>query len=223
MKRTATILAAAMLLACTTVPQPVAPPALVDVVSELERECLANPLNPEAWRRLANALTGAGEFERAARALRQAAMLEQNDLRADLALVAAAPPAGLAATRLVVHADGMVELRREQQGVLLEVRNGNGVRGMARQFAGTLDEDGIQVVRLSNQRGFAVLRSVVEYDGAYAGAARQLAGRIGAEALPASRGLGVANVRVLLGHDQKKKKPPRRAAMEEKSLLEKIS
>jgi hypothetical protein len=225
--------ATALLLACTTTvgpaaDAPIAAAAEAETLTRLERACLQDPLNAGAWRALAQALAAAGEFERAAQAVRQAGMLEQHDLRADLALVTARSKDGPVATRLVARADGLLELRREQAqadaGVLLEIRNGNGIRGMARTLALSLDEANLRVVRLSNQPGFAVGATVVEYHGGLEDAARALAQRVGAsQILPVGGGLGAANVRVLLGHDQKKKKPPRRAAMEESPARETIS
>jgi hypothetical protein len=224
------VAASALLLACSAtqpnmatsdVAAPVVAAPAPDGLAGLERACLENPLDADAWHRLAAALTRNGQHERADQAARQARMLEEHDLRADLALVRAAP----VATRLFVRADGLLELRRTEQpddaAVLLEIRNGNGIRGMARSLARRLDESRLKVVRLSNQPGFAVGTTVVEFRGDVEDAARELAQRVGARhVIPTTTALGAANMRLLLGHDQKKKKPPRRAAMEE-SLREK--
>ena len=95
---------------------------------------------------------------------------------------------------------------------------------MARSLARRLDDAEVQVVRLSNQPGFAIGHTLVEYHGGVEEAARQLALRVGArQIVPAAGAMGRANVRILLGHDLKTKKPPRRAAMEESPARETIS
>jgi hypothetical protein len=214
----------ASLLACSSTgqaPLPAAPAAApvqavaAPALTGLEMACLNDPLDAAAWRRLAAALALDGQPARAAQALRQAGMLEQHDLRADVQLM----EGEFVATRLITRADGLLELRREPAAtVRLEVRNGNGVRGMARLVARSLDAPGLRVVRLSNERGFAVGATQVEYHGDHLAAARQLAQRVGAGRIVEVEGsLAPAEVRVLLGHDQKKKKPPRRAAMEERT------
>jgi hypothetical protein len=229
MKKIAALAACSALLACsahTPLPEPAPGPTVAAAdLAKLERACLQDPLNARAWRRLGAELGRLGQGGRAAQALRQATMIEQNDLRADLAMV---ERSSATATRLVVRADGMLELRRDEappeSAVLLEISNGNGVRGMARSFARAVEGGDMRVVRLSNQRGFAVGESRIEYHDDYAAAAHRLADRIGTGKLMRTEGsLGAVNVRVVLGHDQARKKPPRRAAMEERSLLKKIS
>jgi hypothetical protein len=210
--------ALSLLLSCSSAP-PQAPSSIAPpthALTELELACLRDPGVAASWRRLSLALDADGQTARAALALRQAQILEQHDVRADLRLM----QSELQTTRLLVREDGLLELVREpmqrELSALLEIRNGNGVRGMARSYAASLNEDGLRVVRLSNARGFSVGATSIEYYGDFAGTAQLLADRLGAaRAVPASASLGPANVRVLLGHDQKKKKPPRRAAMEE--------
>lgn len=130
--------------------------------------------------------------------------------------------------QLHVGVDGMLELRREPastavsaqaelppverqpapgQGapdtpvVLLEIRNGNGMRGMARKLAGQLGADGMKVARISNQKGFGVRRTRVEYEPAYRAQAERLAERFGGAQLEEVARCTPANLRVVLGRD----------------------
>lgn len=91
-------------------------------------------------------------------------------------------------------------------GALLEIRNGNGVTGMARAVAGQLDGD-VQVVRLSNQKGFGVKRTRVEYQSEFRDAAERLAERFGAATVIEVSHVGRADVRLVIGHDLIAKKP----------------
>lgn len=130
--------------------------------------------------------------------------------------------AGWSQLQLHTGADGMLELRRtpvrtalqQQPGplpnlpdavlppvVLLEVRNGNGVRGMARMLARQLGEGGWKVARVSNQKGFGVRRTRIEYEAAHRTAAERLAERFGATELHEVEYRAPAGVRVVLGRD----------------------
>ena len=122
--------------------------------------------------------------------------------------------------QLHVGVDGMLELRRgptqatlpqpvpaplpgmpDAPRVLLEVRNGNGVRGMARRTAGQLGAEGMKVARISNQKGFGVGRTRVEYEAAWRTQAEDLAERFGGAALEEVARCAPANLRVVLGRD----------------------
>lgn len=91
-------------------------------VAALERACVLDPLNYRAWRHLGGALEKLGQGERAQLMFKQAAALEQHDLKADYALVqrsaapapddVAAATDGWAATEVRQTANGMFELRR---------------------------------------------------------------------------------------------------------------
>jgi hypothetical protein len=90
--------------------------------------------------------------------------------------------------------------------VRVEIRNGNGVTGMARSLSAAIADGHTQVVRLSNQRGFRVQRTRVEYQRGFGDAATRLAEQFGAaavEAAPGANGDNVHNVhiRLVLGHD----------------------
>ena len=89
--------------------------------------------------------------------------------------------------------------------VRLEIRNGNGVTGMARSLSGAIADDSTHVVRLSNQQGFDVRQTRVEYQRGFAAAAALLAEQFGGKAvetdsLETAQGRKV-DVRLVLGHD----------------------
>lgn len=113
------------------------------------------------------------------------------------------PDPGWAATEVRTAADGTLELLRvpalqavaatslgrepgqpapaasRQAGiVLLEIRNGNGVTGMARALSRQMKDDGLKVTRLSNEKGFNVQRTRIEHGAAFRGAAERLAERL---------------------------------------------
>lgn len=192
----------------------------------LERACLLDPLVADSWQLLGEALAALGQGARAQQMLRQAASLRQHDLRADFAAtgsqtgVAAldqaldAPRPGWAQAQIHVGVDGMMELRRIPASVpvvqprslqptvaRLEIRNGNGVTGMARALARQIDAPGLRVTRLSNQPGFAVRHTRIEYDAAHVDAARRLAQRVGSVHLQEVGRSAPANLRLVLGRD----------------------
>jgi tetratricopeptide (TPR) repeat protein len=196
----------------------------------LERACLLDPLAAQSWQLLGDALGALGQDARAQQMWRQAAALRQHDLRADFAAaggqtgVAALGQAmgasqpitdpGWARTEILVGVDGMMELRRTPASPVasqpsetrldvarLEISNGNGVTGMARALARRIDEPGVQVTRLSNQPGFAVRHTRIEYEAAYFDAARRLAQRLGSAQLKEVERSAPANVRLVLGRD----------------------
>jgi tetratricopeptide (TPR) repeat protein len=83
----------------------------------------------------------------------------------------------------------------------LEISNGNGREGLARLMSRQLREPGVKVVRLTNEKGFAVRQTRIEYQPAYRGVAERLAERFGA-AKPVEVSMnGRANVRLVIGHD----------------------
>ena len=196
----------------------------------LERACLLDPLVAHSWELLGEALAALGQDARARQMLRQAASLRQHDLRADFAAtggqtsVAAlgqameTPQPGWAQAQIHVGADGKMELRRipasapvVQPAVQplslppavarLEISNGNGVTGMARALARQIDAPSLRVTRLSNQPGFAVRHTRIEYDSAHVDAARRLAQRVGSVHLQEVGRSAPANLRLVLGRD----------------------
>lgn len=114
----------------------------------------------------------------------------------------ARPDPGWAATEVRTAADGTLELlrmpsqravaaaplprepeplppaARRPDLVLLEIRNGNGVTGMAHSLSRQVKDDGLQVTRLSNTKGFNVRRTRIEHGAAFRDAAERLAGRL---------------------------------------------
>jgi tetratricopeptide (TPR) repeat protein len=124
-------------------------------------------------------------------------------------------------TELHVAGNGMLELRRkapapdpapdpapapaappiEAAVTRLEIRNGNGVTGMARALARQLRDAGMKVTRLSNDKGFAVRRTRIEYEAAQRAAAERLAARIGSVQLREVPARAPADLRLVLGRD----------------------
>ncbi|MES2316970.1 MAG: tetratricopeptide repeat protein [Pseudomonadota bacterium] len=128
------------------------------------------------------------------------------------------PDAQWAQTDIVQGAGGMFVMRRveAQRAVpvtqpaaktevtvrpMLEIRNGNGITGMARSMARSLGEGGPRVVRLSNQKGFGVKRTRVEYQPAFRNAAELLAARIGTVQVVPAATSDRADLRLVLGRD----------------------
>lgn len=82
----------------------------------------------------------------------------------------------------------------------LEISNGNGRQGMARMLSRQLRDPGLKVVRLSNEKGFAVRQTRIEYRLAFRGVAERLAQRYAAgQAVPMDAGR--VDVRLVLGRD----------------------
>lgn len=196
----------------------------------LESACLQDPLNYRAWRHLGNVLDKLGEHQRAEAMLRQASALQGHDFKSDYAV---APSARVAAIEKAVRAtgqgderwaqtevrqmeDGMFVLHRieapARAGVLLEISNGNGVTGMARSMARSIGGGEGRVVRLTNQKGFAVRRTRVEYQVEFKLAAERLAERIGGVQLVKVGSAGAVDIRVVLGRDLVKPARPAVAA-----------
>jgi Flp pilus assembly protein TadD len=83
----------------------------------------------------------------------------------------------------------------------LEISNGNGRNGMARLLSRQIREPGVKVVRLTNEKGFKVRQTRIEYQPAFREVAERLAQRYGASAPVEVRMAGRANVRLVIGHD----------------------
>lgn len=85
----------------------------------------------------------------------------------------------------------------------VDIRNGNGVTGMARSLSSAITDEHTRVVRLSNQKGFKVERTRVEYQPGFAEAAERLAQRFGGEAVQADQAAPNSKVdlRLVLGRD----------------------
>jgi Flp pilus assembly protein TadD len=102
----------------------------------------------------------------------------------------------------------------------LEIRNGNGVNGMARALAGSMDREAVRVVRLSNQKGFGVRHTRIEYQADFREAAERLAVRFGAARVVArvvasdhQAQVGRADLRLVIGRDLVPGAPTRAPAL----------
>lgn len=93
------------------------------------------------------------------------------------------------------------------RAVLLEIRNGNGVRGMAAATARSLGNDELKVVRLTNQKGFNVRSTRIEYEPGYAEAASKLAEKFGAATVVEVKDCWKADMRLVIGKDFAGKRP----------------
>jgi hypothetical protein len=129
--------------------------------------------------------------------------------------------AGWARTYVHVSANGMMELRRTnareevaaapvatapasvapQDVALLEISNGNGIAGMARAVSRSIGEPGLQVTRLSNEPGFGVEQTRIEYGPGRHGTARKLARRLGSAELRQVEQGARSDLRLVLGRD----------------------
>ena len=128
---------------------------------------------------------------------------------------------GLATSELRQTGNAMFELHRPRPGVRapltgplvrrpedevteaplrLEIRNGNGVRGMARTLSAIIADPHTQVVRLSNQAGFQVQRTRVEFRRGFGSAAARLAEQFGGDAVEVAGGANI-DLRLVLGRD----------------------
>ena len=91
--------------------------------------------------------------------------------------------------------------------VKLEVRNGNGVTGMAAATARKLASDSVQVVRLTNEKGFNVERTRIEYESGFKDAASQLAEKFGAATMVQVDSCWKADMRLVIGKDLVRTRP----------------
>ncbi|MDQ1814739.1 tetratricopeptide repeat protein [Massilia sp. CCM 9210] len=112
-----------------------------------------------------------------------------------------ARPAPLPAAPATVAAAAQTQAQARPARALLEIRNGNGVTGMARSLAGTMEEGALRVVRLSNQKGFGVRQTRIEYQPEFRVAAERLAERFGAARVVAVGDIGRADLRLVIGRD----------------------
>lgn len=200
----------------------------------LEQACLRDPLNARAWEHLGTALAKQGQHKRARIMQRQAETLRGYDIKSDYAVArGTAAPAVDAALRSASPADGFArtEVERDSAGVfilrridppadaklaaaapdfegnvLFEISNGNGITGMARSLAQEAGQ-GARSVRLTNQKGFAVRHTRVEYKVAFKGDAERVASRFGTTRVVQVGNKARADVRLVLGRDFVKPAP----------------
>ncbi|CDG85693.1 tetratricopeptide repeat protein [Janthinobacterium agaricidamnosum] len=111
----------------------------------------------------------------------------------------AAPQAGVAPDLAPAP---QVADQQSLEGLLrLEIRNGNGVTGMAAALARTVAGRHLQVVRLSNEKTFLVARTRVGYRADQQEAARALAARLGPLVETGDAVCKVADLCVVIGLD----------------------
>lgn len=84
---------------------------------------------------------------------------------------------------------------------LLEIRNGNGVNGMARELAARVGDDELEVVRLTNHKGYGVARTRIEHGPSHRAAAERLAERVGSARVVEVGKVGRVDLRLVLGRD----------------------
>jgi len=85
--------------------------------------------------------------------------------------------------------------------VLLEIRNGNGVTGMARALSRQVGANDLRVTRLSNEKGFKVARTRIEHGAAYRDVAERLAARFDNVALVEVAHTRPTDLRLVIGQD----------------------
>jgi tetratricopeptide (TPR) repeat protein len=83
----------------------------------------------------------------------------------------------------------------------LEISNGNGRQGLARLMSRQLRDTDLKVVRLTNEKGFGVRQTRIEYQPAFRGMAERLAERFGAGKPVEVSKAGRANLRLVIGRD----------------------
>jgi hypothetical protein len=206
-----------LLLACSTptvAPSMPAPAPTDDSLTALEQACLDEPLNAQRWEQLGTALQAQGQQQRAAAMLKQARTLREHDVQRDLAILPPETVTGLDRTELVPIGPALVLVRRipaaravqveaepSPEPLRLEISNGNGVTGLAANWARKLKGKNIRIVRLSNIKPFAVSASRIEYRPPLQAAARNLSLRINVAALTPCTHCTPADVRIVLGRD----------------------
>ncbi|GAB3461448.1 hypothetical protein GCM10027321_22100 [Massilia terrae] len=84
---------------------------------------------------------------------------------------------------------------------LLEIRNGNGVTGMAKSLSQKMGDPGLKVVRLTNEKGYGVRQTRVEYAAGYRPVAERLAARFGDATVVEVGNFERAKLRLVIGRD----------------------
>lgn len=172
------------------------------------RACQLDPANAQAWQRLAMTLEKLGDPVRALRMQRQALALLEHDAQADAALAGTRADAWATVT-LVAGADGLVALQRSDASpqdqpapATLEIANGNGVPGAARALALRVRDPALRVVRLSNESGFGVRRTRIEYRPTLRATAQHLAQQVQPDAVLIEAAPGLAtSLRLVIGRN----------------------
>ncbi|TFW29732.1 LytR C-terminal domain-containing protein [Massilia horti] len=118
----------------------------------------------------------------------------------ELRIIQAAHPAADPAVPAPVPAPA-AEVVPVRDVALLEIRNGNGVTGMAKSLARQMGDPGLKVVRLTNEKGFKVQQTRVEYQGQFLPAAQRLAERFGNAKMVEVDSVKGVNMRLIIGRD----------------------
>jgi Flp pilus assembly protein TadD len=84
---------------------------------------------------------------------------------------------------------------------LLEIRNGNGVTGMAKALSLRMGDPAFEVARLTNEKGFNVRQTRVEFQAGFRPAAERLAQRFGNAAVVEVANCKKTDLRLVLGRD----------------------
>jgi hypothetical protein len=84
---------------------------------------------------------------------------------------------------------------------LLEIRNGNGVTGMAKALSVRMDDPVFKVVRLTNDKGFNVRQTRVEYQAGFRPAAERLAQRFENATVLEVSNCKKTDMRLVIGRD----------------------
>ncbi|WP_426343466.1 LytR C-terminal domain-containing protein [Pseudoduganella sp. R-32] len=111
---------------------------------------------------------------------------------------AAAPVATAAPTSAAVQAAAQADRVRVAR---LEVSNGNGVAGMARRFRNLLGQMGIPVNRLSNDKPYRQVATIIQYSPGFEKQAASLQKALQGKVQLTSKQLASCDVRLLLGRD----------------------
>lgn len=155
------------------------------------------PAAPDGWAVTEVRQTGSGMF-----VLRRAAPGPSAPVAAAMPAMpepAAAPVDGDEAA--VTEAETLAVEAPPAATARLEIRNGNGVTGMARRLARKMGDASLRVIRLSNEKGFNVEHTRVEYHGAFRDAATRLADRFGGASVHEMADANAADVRLVIGRD----------------------
>jgi Tfp pilus assembly protein PilF len=115
---------------------------------------------------------------------------------------AAGPIADVTATAaLPGKLPSLPEAALSTQVALLEIRNGNGVTGMAKALSGQIGDAQLKVKRLTNEKGFGVRQTRIEYQFGFRAAAQRLAQRFDNAALVEVSNCKKTDMRLVIGHD----------------------
>jgi tetratricopeptide (TPR) repeat protein len=126
------------------------------------------------------------------------------ELRRIPASAPAQPRPATAPALAAVLADKLPELPlavQDAQAALLEIRNGNGVTGMAKALSRQMGDPDLKVVRLTNEKGFRVAQTRVEYQLGFRPAAERLAKRFDNAALVEVSNCKKTDMRLVIGRD----------------------